>query len=173
MAAETWNWCIARDIWLSAFHIAGKFNTEADEKSRRFPNKHEWILSKQCFKLTCLRIVWKLNCLFVVRAMRILVLQTWMFSLGFSLLPKCFSKIAQDKPRGILIAPLWPAQTWFPTLLQHLHQQPWIYAPSSNMLRNPSHNQSHPEATTLRLMVCPVSGNVMETPELQMTLPRC
>ena len=44
----------------------------------------------------------------------------------FSLLPKCLQKIRQDRAHGILIAPLWPTQTWFPLLLQYLCDQPWI-----------------------------------------------
>ena len=44
----------------------------------------------------------------------------------FSLLPKCLQKIRQDRAHGILIAPLWPTQTWFPLLLQYLCDQLWI-----------------------------------------------
>jgi hypothetical protein len=48
-------WCIARNLWLSAVHIAGKLNIEADEKSRKFSDKHEWMLNNQCFNeiITC------------------------------------------------------------------------------------------------------------------------
>ena len=49
LAKEIWNWCIERDIWVSAVHIAGKLNTSADNKSRKFSDKHEWSLSKAYF----------------------------------------------------------------------------------------------------------------------------
>ena len=91
----------------------------------------------------------------------------------FSLLPKCLSKIAQDKSQGILIAPLWPTQTWFPTLLQLLYQHPWVYTPGQHLLQHPSQNQPHPLSKSLRLMVCPVSGNVSDVYRFQMTLPTC
>ena len=32
---EIWDWCIARDLWISARHIAGKANVAADLKSRQ------------------------------------------------------------------------------------------------------------------------------------------
>ena len=49
LAKEIWNWCIERDIWVSAVHIAGKPNTSADNISRNFSDKHEWSLSKAYF----------------------------------------------------------------------------------------------------------------------------
>ena len=41
----------------------------------------------------------------------------------FSLLTRCLQKIQQGNARGVLIAPLWPTQTWFPLLLQLLADQ--------------------------------------------------
>ena len=62
----------------------------------------------------------------------------------FSLLPKCLQKIRQDRAHGILIAPLWPTQTWFPLLLQYLCDQPWILLPRPDLLKHPSHSRPHP-----------------------------
>jgi len=41
---SVWEWCITRNVWLSAVHIAGILNTGADEKSREFSDRHEWKL---------------------------------------------------------------------------------------------------------------------------------
>ena len=49
LAFQIWEWCIARHIWLSAVHIAGRLNTGADEKSRVFSDNHGWMLNKQLF----------------------------------------------------------------------------------------------------------------------------
>ncbi|XP_031555133.1 uncharacterized protein LOC116292034 [Actinia tenebrosa] len=49
LAIKVWDWCIARNLWVSAVHIAGKLNIEADEKSRKFNDKHEWRINEQCF----------------------------------------------------------------------------------------------------------------------------
>ena len=50
LAKEMWTWCIHKNIWLAAVHIAGKLNTSADNKSRNFSDKHEWALSKEYFQ---------------------------------------------------------------------------------------------------------------------------
>ena len=44
LAVQIWEWCISRNIWLTAVHIPGRLNTGADEKSRVFSDNHEWIL---------------------------------------------------------------------------------------------------------------------------------
>ena len=51
LALEIWHWCISRNIWLSAVHIVGKTNVEADRKSRQFSDQHEWIVDTKEFKI--------------------------------------------------------------------------------------------------------------------------
>ena len=51
LAQEIWDWCIQRQLWVSATHIAGKLNVSADSKSRKFQDKHEWMLNKEAFKV--------------------------------------------------------------------------------------------------------------------------
>ena len=75
----------------------------------------------------------------------------------FSLLPRCLQKMSQDRAQGVLIAPLWPTQTWFPVLLQHLCEQPWILLPRPDLLQQPFRSGPHPLHRSLHLMVCPVS----------------
>ena len=50
VAYKIWSWCIARNILLSITHIAGRLNTEADEKSRLFNDRTEWMLNPKIFK---------------------------------------------------------------------------------------------------------------------------
>ncbi|XP_068704131.1 uncharacterized protein [Montipora foliosa] len=49
LAIELWEWCIHRNIWVSAVHIAGKLNVDADFQSRSFSDKHEWMLNRNVF----------------------------------------------------------------------------------------------------------------------------
>ena len=49
LAQEIWDWCIQRQQWVSATHIAGKLNVSAD--SRKFQDEHEWTLNKDAFKV--------------------------------------------------------------------------------------------------------------------------
>ena len=50
LATDMWHWCIDRNIWLSAVHIAGKLNTTADHNSRQFSDRHEWSLGTKYFE---------------------------------------------------------------------------------------------------------------------------
>ena len=49
LVVKLWEWCIARNIWISAVHIARRLNTRADEKSHVFSDNHEWMLNKHSF----------------------------------------------------------------------------------------------------------------------------
>jgi hypothetical protein len=192
LAVEIWQWCIERNIWISATHIAGKVNVEADRMSRVFHDKHEWQLNKQTFqniltKFPSLEIdlfasrvnfqlaqyaAWRPDPGCIAVDAFTLNWETKMFYAfpPFSLVPRCLQKILQDQASGVLIAPFWPTQAWFPQLLQLLFDQPWIIATSPDLLRHPVQSTSHPLAKTLRLMVCPVSGIALRQTTFQKKL---
>ena len=193
LAQEIWDWCIQRQLWVSATHIAGKLNVTADSKSRKFQDKHEWMLNKDAFKVI-LSFYPELNIdLFATRLNNQLALYcSWKPDPGcafvdaltidwrkfnfyafppFSLIPRCLQKIAQDQAKGILIIPVWPTQTWFPQALQLLCNQPWIMKPSKSLLQHAS-QQVHPLHNKLHLMVCPLSGNPLHNTMFLQTLPR-
>ena len=44
-----WLWCKDRNLWLSAAHIPGVCNVEADRESCVFHDATEWMLSKDVF----------------------------------------------------------------------------------------------------------------------------
>ena len=45
VALDIWRWCMARNIWISAEHIAGKCNVAADRQSREINTNTEWMLN--------------------------------------------------------------------------------------------------------------------------------
>ena len=45
MAVQIWEWCSLRNIWISASHIPGSKNVEADKESRKINDSTEWSLS--------------------------------------------------------------------------------------------------------------------------------
>ena len=45
---DIWNWCRAKNVWLSAVFIKGVDNVEADYLSRNFDERTEWTLKKSC-----------------------------------------------------------------------------------------------------------------------------
>ena len=47
VANEIWDLAISKDIWISATHLPGKYNVEADEESRKKDTQLEWKLSEQ------------------------------------------------------------------------------------------------------------------------------
>ena len=49
LAVSIWGWCILRNILLSAQHIPGKSNCEADSLSREFASNLEWSLDQDVF----------------------------------------------------------------------------------------------------------------------------
>ena len=50
IAREIWDWVLGKGIWISANHILGQENTEADQMSRTFTDHTEWMLSDEIFK---------------------------------------------------------------------------------------------------------------------------
>ena len=142
LAMKIWDWSIQRDNWISAVHLAGKFNAQ----SRNFSDKHEWTLNSSVFEDILYQYP-ELNIdLFATRLNHKLPTYcSWKpdpgcsyveaFSINwgtynfytfppFSLIPRCLQKISQDHTKGILVVPLWPTQSWFPIVLQLLHNQP-------------------------------------------------
>ncbi|CAG2245642.1 unnamed protein product [Mytilus edulis] len=49
LTRDIWNWCINRSIWLSACHLPGKTNVEADKLSRHLSDDMEWKLNENIF----------------------------------------------------------------------------------------------------------------------------
>ena len=42
---DIWEWCLVRCIWISAAHIPGKMNVQADMESRKINSGAEWMLN--------------------------------------------------------------------------------------------------------------------------------
>ena len=49
IAKDIWDWAIDKDIWLSAAHIPGSSNIDADQLSRKLNLDLEWMLSAPIF----------------------------------------------------------------------------------------------------------------------------
>ena len=48
LVRQLWEWCIDRQIWVSAAHILGRDNLIADFESRRNEKASEWMLDRDC-----------------------------------------------------------------------------------------------------------------------------
>ena len=51
LTRQIWHWCIVKDIWISACHVAGVENKEADFLSRDKNSDMEWMLNTEVFQL--------------------------------------------------------------------------------------------------------------------------
>ena len=81
----------------------------------------------------------------------------------FSLLPRVLAKIRHDKAVVLLIAPVWPTQSWYPLLLQLSIVRP-ILLPGLDNLLSLSHNQEqHPLRHKLNLTASMLSGKLCQT----------
>ena len=181
MALQIWDWCSSRGIWITASHIAGSKNTEADAMSRKFNDNIEWMLDKTLFT----QIVHKYGLpevdLFASRLNNQLpTYVSWMPDPGawvvdaftihwgplkfyafppFCLIAKCLQKVKADKASGIIIVPNWPTQPWFPMLRNMLLEDPWELPKHRKLLTQPISGRPHP-LTHLSLLCCRIGAAI-------------
>ena len=179
MALQIWDWCSKRGIWITASHLAGSKNTEADAMSRQFKDNIEWMLDKSMFD----RIVQKYGLpevdLFASRLNNQLsTYVSWMPDPGawvvdaftmhwgalkfyafppFCLIAKCLQKIKADNASGIMIVPNWPTQPWFPLLSNMLLEDPWELPRYRKLLTQPISGKPHP-LSHLSLLCCRIGA---------------
>ncbi|XP_076098942.1 uncharacterized protein LOC143068621 [Mytilus galloprovincialis] len=80
-----------------------------------------------------------------------------------NLLSRCIFKIREDGARGVVIAPFWQTQTWFPRLMQLLTDNPIVLPKNKKILNLPHDPQSvHPLHKKMKLIACLVSGVASE-----------
>ena len=145
IAREIWFWCLDRTIHLSAAHVPGVENNEADEESRTVNDDTEWSLTSKVFDAIKnihpqMSIDLFASCTnhkidkyvsrrpdpdaYAIDAFTM----TWsnevfyMFP-PFSLIGRILQKIQEDGTEAVLVAPTWTTQSWWPSLLQLIRRQ--------------------------------------------------
>ena len=182
LAKQLWQWAIAKDILLTASHIPGRFNVEADEESRKGDQSPEWMLNPQVYRDVISKL--KFNPKIDLFASRLnFQLKPFVsfrpdpeashvdaFSLNwrdlkfyafppFPCIPLCIQKIHQDKAEGIIIAPNWPNQIWYTELCRIAISDPILIYPREDLLLLPSNlKEVHPIWERLPLIGVLVSG---------------
>lgn len=127
VANAIWLFCVERNIWISAAHIPGKKNIDADRESRVFHDNKEWMLRPDIFEqmtkiwgkpsidlfasrlnaqVPCY-VSWKPNPeATYVDAFSISWENHFFYAFPpFSLIPRCLQKREMEKAEGIMIAP--------------------------------------------------------------------
>ena len=187
IAREIWLWCIDKGIHLSAAHLPGKMNQEADKLSRVFNDDLEWSLNCETFKeimawypeisvdLFASRLNNKLKNYVSLRpdphALAVDAFSImWTGKLyyifaSFSLLAKILQKMEQDTTEAVLVVPLWPTQAWWPSLL-HMISGPCFLLPKPQNILILYHKPEHQHPLTrMRLGVFRLSGKPLAAKE--------
>ena len=188
-----WEWAIQRQILLSATHIPGIKNVEADRESRLHKKSHsEFMLNPEIFER--LQKIWgKVSIdLFASRmnfqvenyfswkpdpgAKAINALsQNWeTIELGyafppFSIIGKVLKKVQEDQADIILIVPVWPTQPWFSKVLRLIIDCVFLLPRAKNTLIQ-MHGLESLTKKNLQLMACKLSGNIYKRKDFQTKL---
>ena len=180
METLIWDWCLNHETWLSATHIPGSKNSQADKESRVLKESTEWSLSQEVFNAILER--WSMFDidLFPSRLnFKVPQYVSWRPDPGaefinaflmnwkphyfyvfppFSLRATCLQTIEQDQSTGILIVPMWTTQPWFTLLLNLLTDNPLVLPQTNSRLLLLHSSALHPLSRRLQLMACKVSG---------------
>ena len=191
VAKLIWNWAIARRIWVSAAHVAGSANINADHLSRNVNLNLEWMLSTATFQAIVNMFGQPDIDLFASRLnAQLETYVSWKpdpkakyidaFSIvwsgffhafpPFCLASRCVQKIIQDKATGILVIPLWPTQPFFSVVLSLLMEVPRMLKVTRHNLVHPTLAGPHPLQDQLKLLVCKLSGDPWRTQTFHQTL---
>lgn len=196
VALSLWQWCLDRQLTVSAEHLPGIENIQADTESRRKLDSSEWELDQEVFlKLMRLRGSHEVD-LFASRLSTKLpryyswrpdpgaeavnaLTQNWTIIRGyafppFCLIGRCLTKIqTEGVPYVLLITPLWKSQPWFPILTSMVADIPVLLPMSQNILKNPR-GELHPLAVQghLQLVAWSVSGIPSKVEAFQKKLSR-
>ncbi|XP_038049749.1 uncharacterized protein LOC119723256 [Patiria miniata] len=173
---QTWKlllWCIDHNVTLVACHIPGELNVTADALSRGKILPTEWQLHPKVVQtlfnlmdrpnidlfaspmnnqlpVYCTRVMdpkaWAVNALTID--------WTDMYAYAYppiSILSRVLHKIREEPCKVMLIAPFWPRQTWFQTMIRLLVHQPIILPQRPDILKQPRSKLNHPDPEPLRL----------------------
>ena len=131
LVRKIWDVAIHKDLWLSATHLPGRFNEEADEESRKNESRLEWMLNQQKFAQIIKEFgrhpevdlfASRLNYQFkpfisfrpdpecsAVNAFSISWDKVFFYAFPpFNLIPRVLQKVHFDQSEGLLIVPRWP-----------------------------------------------------------------
>ena len=179
VASEIWKFCEKRDMWLTATHIPGDSNEEADFISRHFTDNTEWTLNQHIFEKICeswgfpdvdlfaSRLNFKVDA-YVSWGKDPLAMDSDALTLDwdqwgliyafppFSLISKCVRRIRRTSAMVILVVPDWPGQVWYPQLRKPLVKDLMRFPPrEGNLIPSGPHLQrSILNKVPLKVVLC-------------------
>ena len=193
LAKTLWEFCMENEIWLTACHLPGSLNIEADKQSRVFNERTEWHLKPTIFDKITQKLgkpeidlfASRLNCqlpLYVSWKPDPGAIHVDAFSMPwnnkyvymfppFCLISRSLQKLEKDKGNALMIAPIWPTQVWWPNLMRMLVATPLKLPCHKDLLTLPHSGAHHPLKNQLQMMACHLSGNTTNQEAYQSQLP--
>lgn len=191
IAKELWMWCLQEDITLRAQHLPGKENIIADEESRVRRDRSDWRLNPKIFQriqeilgpvhldLFASRLTAQLPKFFSWRPDPLAtatdaLLQDWERMRAYanppwSLIGRVLTKARTTNASLILlVAPVWPSQPWYPTLLELLVDFPRLLPQWQDLILQVE-GMDLPEILP-QLAVWPISPNDLKQKNFQKEL---
>jgi hypothetical protein len=188
LAFDIWQWCIIRNIYISAVFLHGVDNIEADYYSRNFSDSTEWMLKKDIFNRLCNHFFFPNIDLFASRLNKqIDNFVSWFPEPGsfhvdaftlpwqnfvpyifppFNLVGKVINKILTDEvEKCILVFPYWKSQSWFPLVLANLASFP-VRLPRHKDLLTLVHNEERHPLKQIQMCAVVLSGKACKNREL-------
>lgn len=182
LAIDLWTWCLENEIQMSAEHLPGVLNVKADWESRAVIDPSDWKLNPILLwalsqkwgplevdlfasRLTCQLpqfVSWKPDPWSIQTDS---FLMNWRRIKGyafppFALIGRCLRQVmSQRVEQLVLVAPVWPAQPWYPVLLQLAVDLPFLFPMIPELLMKD--NQTHP-LTNLQLAEWLLSANTIK-----------
>ena len=150
---ELWSWCLQRGITLSAesrtAHTSGEWKLDGrmfETLKVHFGDLKVDMFATRLNNQTENYISWKPDPF----AMAVDAFQVpWGGIQGgyafppFCLIGRCLQRLKAEQATILLLAPVWPAQHWYPTLLECLIDHPMLLLPHQDFLMDPF-GQPHP-----------------------------
>lgn len=178
-ASRIWKWCMDRNIFIYATYIHTTANYVADKLSRLSVDENDFSLDNIRYnsivdrfgtpnidlfatsKTTkCQKFVsWFPDPLSTAVDAFTIKWSDYFYAFPpFSLLNRVIKKIKDDGAVGIVVAPMWESQSWYPVLCEIMVEKPMILKPNTFVLYDPYCNRCHPLQKSLTLMAAKVSG---------------
>ena len=193
LSLQIWNWCLCRNIYISAYFLPGSQNIEADFNSRNFSDTTEWMLKREIFlRLTAQLLQPEIDLFASMSNAQMGNYVSWStdpgavhinaFSMSwsgltpyifppFKLLGRVLNKILEDEVEiGLLVCPFWPNQTWFPVFLSVLVSFPVRLPRHIDLLSLPCSGKPHPMGKRLNMIGALVSGRPSKIKDFQTML---
>lgn len=166
LARTIWQWCENRGIFIFAYYIKSSENQKADYLSRLTTINTEWELNPLYFRKLVKEFSQPDIDLFASgRNNKCKHFVSWFpepdafcvdaFTLEwsgfffyafphFALIPRLLKKIIEDRAEGIVVAPLWSSQPWYPLFVSLLKTKPIYFEPNIDLLHSPSRKHCYP-----------------------------